>query len=156
MGDTPAIAFGLLALALGILFHKKRAKLIRTDGEEGATGTGKNAGKRRGVLPRAVLCRIISALMFIGGVGLAATFIGDWLRTWEFSIASIPSAGVAIIVAVLLGFAVGIDVWDGGGLKPLTYGMIVMFPLLWAAGGGSLAWPKALSAQAWSWMTGAI
>jgi hypothetical protein len=158
--DTPAIAFGILCLALGILLHKKRHKIIRKDGEEGAAGKGKHGGvitgKRKGIIPRAVLCRIISVLMVFGGVGIATSFVGDWLRTWDFSIATVSSTGIAAILAVLLGVAVAIDVWDGGGLKPLTYGMIVMFPLLWATGGGSLSWPKALSAQAWSWMTGAI
>lgn len=156
--DTPAIAFGILCLALGILLHKKRAKLVRTDGGDGvaaAVGNGRGGGKRKGILPRAVLCRIISVLMVFGGVGLASSFIGDWLRTWDFSIATVSSTGIAIILAILLGVAVAIDVWDGGGLKPITYGMIVLFPLLWATGGGSLAWPKALSAQAWTWMTGA-
>ncbi|WP_433519019.1 hypothetical protein ACQP2T_27980 [Nonomuraea sp. CA-143628] len=153
MGDTPAIAFGLLSLALGILFHKKRAKIIRSGGEEGG-GKGKTGG--RGILPRAVLCRIISVLMFLGGVGVASSFVGDWLRGWDFSIGEVPTVAIAAIVAVVLGFAVLIDVWDGGGLKPITYGMIVMFPLLWATGGGSLSWPKAISAQAWSWVTGAM
>jgi hypothetical protein len=156
MGDTPAIAFGILCLALGILFHKKRAKIIRSGGEEGAAGKGTAGGKGKGILPRAVLCRIISVLMFLGGVGLASSFFGDWLHGWDFSIGEVPTVAIAAIVAVVLGFAVLIDVWDGGGLKPLTYGMIVMFPLLWATGGGSLSWPKAISAQAWSWVTGAM
>lgn len=167
MGDTPAIAFGLLCLALGILLHKKRRKISGGGGVEdlaavGARGRGKRSsnpgggGGGRGIVPRAVLCRIISGLMFFGGVGLASSFIGDWLAGWDFSIAEVGSTGIAAILAILLGVAVAIDVWDGGGLKPLTYGMIVLFPLLWATGGGSLAWPRALSAQAWSWVTGAM
>lgn len=161
--DTPAIAFGLLCLALGILLHKKRAKITASGSgadagavaAHGARGGRGGRGGGRGI-PRAVLCRVISALMFFGGVGLAASFLGDWLRTWDFSIATVSSTGIAVILAVLLGVAVAIDVWDGNGLRPTTYGMIVLFPLLWATGGGSLAWPKALSAQAWSWMTGAM
>lgn len=165
--DTPAIAFGLLCLALGILLHKKRAKITASGSgaDAGAVAVHGARGGRAGVtgggrggrgIPRAVLCRIISALMFFGGVGLASSFFGDWLRGWDFSIATVSSTGIAVILAILLGVAVAIDVWDGGGLKPLTYGMIVLFPLLWATGGGSLAWPKALSAQAWGWMTGAM
>lgn len=158
MGDTPAIAFGLLSLALGIIFYRKRAKLIRgagaavgTDGKAAAGGKGRKLG-----IPATVLYRIISALMFLGGAGLASTFIGDWLRDWDFSIGKVSSTAIVTIVAVLLGFAVGIDVFDGNGLKPSTYGMIVLFPLLWATAGGSLAWPKAVSAWAWTQMTGAI
>ncbi|WP_219471277.1 hypothetical protein [Nonomuraea rhizosphaerae] len=167
MGDTPAIAFGLLCLALGILFYRKRAKLTRgavsapSTSADGKTTTARTAGAgagrgRRIGIPAAVLYRIISGLMFLGGVGLASTFIGDWLDSLDFSIGQVSAPAIVTIVAVLLGFAVGIDVFDGNGLKPSTYGMIVLFPLLWATAGGSLAWPKALSAWAWSQMTGAI
>lgn len=161
MGDTPAIAFGLLSLALGIIFYRKRAKLVRNAGtasSDTAVG-GKSGGGGRGRklgIPGPVLYRIISTLMFLGGVGLASTFVGDWLRDWDFSIGKVSSTAIVTIVAVLLGFAVGIDVFDGNGLKPSTYGMIVLFPLLWATAGGSLAWPKAVSAWAWTQMTGAI
>jgi hypothetical protein len=155
MGDTPAIAFGILCLALGILLHKKRAK-ISHKGDGDISGKGRGSGKRSAGIPRAVLCRIISVLMFLGGVGLASTFVGDWLRGWDFSIAEVNSTGIAAILAVLLGVAVLIDVWDGNGLRPSTYGMIVLFPMLWVTGGGSLSWPKAISAQAWAWMTGAM
>jgi hypothetical protein len=161
MGDTPAIAFGLLCLALGILLYKKRAKLVKTGAAAatvaaaGGKSAGGGGGKRFG-LPAAVLYRIISCLMFFGGVGLASTFLGDWLRSCDFSIGSLGSTAIAVILAVLLGFAVGIDVFDGGGLKASSYAMMVVFPLLWATAGGSLAWPKSLSAQAWRWMTGAL
>ncbi|WP_433516485.1 hypothetical protein ACQP2T_13485 [Nonomuraea sp. CA-143628] len=157
MGDTPAIAFGLLSLALGILFYKKRAKLMRTGGGAVPAGGGAASGKSKKLsIPGPVLYRIISTLMFLGGVGLASTFLGDWLRGMDFSIGAVSSGAIATIVAVLLGFAVGIDVFDGNGLKPTTYAMIVMFPLLWATAGGSLSWPKALSAWAWTQMTGSI
>lgn len=159
MGDTPAIAFGLLCLALGILLYKKRAKLTRGTAAPAAApsaGGKSGSGGQWYKIPAAVLYRIISGLMFFGGVGLASTFIGDWLRSWDFSIGPVDSGAIVTILAVLLFFAVGIDVLNGNGLKPSTYGMIVLFPLLWATAGGSLAWPKALSAQAWTWMTGAI
>ncbi|MEU8364916.1 hypothetical protein AB0C27_53775 [Nonomuraea sp. NPDC048882] len=167
MGDTPAIAFGLFSLALGILLYRKRMKLIRSGSGAalavaGAKPTGGKLGGGSGSkdrwykIPAAVLYRIISGLMFLGGVGLASTFIGDWLRSWDFSIGPLGSTACATILALLLGVAVLIDVFDGNGLKPLTYAMIVSFPLLWATAGGSLAWPRALSAQAWLWMTGAV
>lgn len=159
MGDTPAIAFGILCLALGILFYKKRAKISKPGGASGGPSSGGQTpggkgGKFR--IPAAILYRIISGLMFFGGVGLAATFIGDWLRDWDFSIGEVPSTAIVIIVAVFMFFALLIDVFDGNGLKPTTYAMIVIFPLMYATAGGSLAWPRALSAQAWSWMTGTV
>lgn len=157
MGDTPAITFGLLCLALGVMLYRKRGKLIKDGAGLAAAGRSIGSGKGRKLgIPSAVLCRIISTLMFLGGVGLASTFLGDWLRTWDFSVGSVSSGAIATILAVLLGSAVLIDVFDGNGLKPTTYALIVTFPLLWATAGGSLAWPKALSAQAWVWMTGAI
>ncbi|MEV0993388.1 hypothetical protein [Nonomuraea sp. NPDC050202] len=165
MTDAPAIAFGLFCLALGIMLYKKRAKLIKGGGGAAALsaaaaakagGAGTTTRARKLGIPAPVLYRIISGLMFFGGVGLASTFIGDWLRTWNFSIGEVSSAAVITIVAVLMFFALLIDVFDGNGLKPTTYGMLVMFPMMWATAGGSLSWPKALSAQAWSWMTGAI
>lgn len=155
MGDTPAIAFGILCLALGILFYKKRAKLMKGGGPTAPGAAAPGKAKKLGI-PGPVLYRIISTLMFLGGVGLASTFLGDWLRGMDFSIGAVSSGAIATIVAVLLGFAVGIDVFDGNGLKPTTYAMIVMFPLLWATAGGSLSWPKALSAWAWTQMTGSI
>ncbi|GAA4193387.1 hypothetical protein GCM10022252_36220 [Streptosporangium oxazolinicum] len=67
--DAPAIAFGILCLALGILLHKKRAKLGKLNGP--------------------VLNRVISILMFLGGTGLAGTFIGEWLSGLNFSIGEV-------------------------------------------------------------------
>jgi len=156
MGDTPAIAFGLLCLALGILFYKKRAKISKVGGPAAAPGAGGPSTRKKFGIPGPVLYRTISTLMFFGGVGLASTFVGDWLRSWDFSIGPVSSGAIVTIVAVLMFFALLIDVFDGNGLKPSTYAMIVIFPLMYATAGGSLAWPKALSAQAWSWMTGAI
>lgn len=157
MGDTPAIAFGLLSLALGILFYRKRAKIAKGGVGPAGAGAAAGAGKARKLgIPAPVLYRIISTLMFFGGVGLASTFLGDWLRSWDFSIGSVSSGAIVTIVAVLMFFALLIDVFDGNGLKPTTYAMIVIFPLLYATAGGSLAWLKVLSAQAWTWMTGAI
>ncbi|MFI6793709.1 hypothetical protein ACIBG4_40895 [Nonomuraea sp. NPDC050383] len=136
MGDTPAIAFGLLCLALGILIHKKRGKLSR--------------------IPSAVLNRVICALMFLGGTGLAATFIGDWLKGLDFSIGQVTSGHIVVGLVVLLGVAVAIDVFDGHGLRPSTYGMIAFFPILYATAGGSLAWVRQISAAGWSTISGAM
>jgi hypothetical protein len=155
MNDTPAIAFGTLCLALGILFYRKRSKLIKQGGPAGTAGTAPGKSRKFGV-PAPVLYRIISGLMFLGGVGLASTFIGDWLRSWDFSIGEVSSTAIVTILAVLMFFALLIDVFDGGGLKPSTYGMIVLFPLMWATAGGSLSWLKVMSAWAWTQMTGAI
>jgi hypothetical protein len=135
--DTPAIAFGLLCLAVGILLHKKRGKI---------------PGKLQG----APLNRIISVLMLFGGTGLASTFIGDWLRGLDFSIGQITSTHIVVGLVVFLGIAVAIDILDGNGLRPSTYAMIAFFPVLYAAAGGSLAWVREISRAAWSGINGAI
>ncbi len=145
--DAPAIVFGILCLGLGILLHKKRAKI---------SGGGAGGGGKKLQIPATVLTRIISGCMFFGGVGLASTFVGGWLRGMNFSIGPVSSNAVIVIAAILLGVAVLIDVVNGNGLKTYTYAMIVTFPLLWAAAGGSLALPRAISATAWSWINGAI
>lgn len=135
--DTPALAFGLLSLALGVLLYKKQHKLPPK-------------------LQGPPINRIISALMFFGGTGLAATFIGDWLRAMDFSIGQVTSTHIIVILVVILFVAVLIDVVDGNGLRPSTYAMIAFFPILYAAAGGSLSWVRALSAAAWSAIRGAI
>ncbi|MET8987775.1 hypothetical protein ABZW49_20200 [Nonomuraea wenchangensis] len=156
MGDTPAIAFGLLCLALGILFYRKRGKISKPAGGGATAGGPAPVGKGKFRIPAPVLYRIISGLMFFGGVGIASTFVGDWLRGWDWSIGTLSSRACIVIVAVLMFFALLIDVFDGNGLKPTTYAMLVIFPLMWATAGGSLAWPKALSSWAWARVTGAI
>ena len=144
--DAAVIGVGLFSLALGVILHKKRASLVK-----GGGGGGPKIG-----IPSAMYNRIISGLMLLGGTGLAATFIGDWLASMDFSVFGMQSRHVIILLAVLLLIAVAIDVFNGNGLKPYTYGMIVLFPLLWAAGDGSLAWPRAVSAWAWGYLTGAV
>ncbi|MBO3744890.1 hypothetical protein J5X84_02340 [Streptosporangiaceae bacterium NEAU-GS5] len=154
MNDVPAIAFGILALLLGILLHRKRRKIVRGGASDDLGGRTRGGSRKIG-LPAPVLNRIISVLMFLGGVGLASTFVGSWLADLDFSIGQVTSTAIITIVAVLLGVAVLIDVFDGNGLRPTTYAMICTFPLMWAAAGGSLSWPKAISATCWSWLTGA-
>lgn len=146
--DAAVVVFGLFSLALGVVLLKKRGSIVK-----GGKGGGAGGGPKIGI-PPIVFNWLVSLLMVLGGTGLAATFLGDWLREMDFSIAGAPSRGVIILLAILTLAAVAFDVLNGNGLKNYTYAMIVLLPLMWAAGDGSLSWPRSISAWAWTHITG--
>lgn len=88
---------------------------------------------------------LVPWLCLIGGIGLAAAFLRQWAHSLSGLGATLPYVGVAapVVVAVVLFFIVGYDLWPGHSTNRTTYMSAVLLPAfapeLGGAAGSTLA-----------------
>lgn len=76
----------------------------------------------------------------LGGIGLATTFVGDWIRTAVGWTTNLPYVGFAvpIVLAVVVLWIVVYDLWPGNSTTKYTGPAAIALPTLSTAIGGSL------------------